>query len=199
LSALDIPHAGTHQWGVPVASTRPGIYIISLCPGPDSLAALPSAPIDLTLIERWIGRVPRMVLDRQRPTISVLAEYLRSFWLPDEPILYIGTATSLRSRLNQFVNHTLGDRAPHKGGHWLKTLNILDELHIHYAVATSPDHALDLESRAIRLFSEHVSDASRANLPRPEVAIPFANMRDHIRRRKQSRLRHQFNPRIATG
>jgi len=64
----------------------------------------------------------------RRPSADAFAARIASFWLPDEPIVYIGLATSLRSRVSGFYRTPIGARRPHAGGWLLKTLSILDRL-----------------------------------------------------------------------
>lgn len=50
---------------------------------------------------------------------------LATFWLPDEVVLYIGLAgASVRKRVRQYYRTPLGDKRPHAGGWWLKTLTV---------------------------------------------------------------------------
>ena len=50
----------------------------------------PTAPIDGTAVRRWIERVPDLMLDGERPSPQELGRWLANFWLPDEPILFVG-------------------------------------------------------------------------------------------------------------
>jgi hypothetical protein len=45
-----------------------------------------------------------------------LPDHERSFWLPDQTIIYIGRAKQLTRRLRQFRRHVYGKKSPHRGG-----------------------------------------------------------------------------------
>ena len=47
---------------------------------------------------------------------SNLPDHERSFWLPDQTIIYIGRAKQLTRRLRQFRRHVYGRTSPHRGG-----------------------------------------------------------------------------------
>ena len=131
----------------------------SSCPsGPQS-----SHPIRLP---KLLGLRPELLLDGRRPTIADLGERLAQCWLPDEPVLYIGLAsTSVRARVTAYYNTRLGARKPHAGGWFLKTLSELDDLWVHVAGAADPSGA---EDAMLRSFCSAVSDTSRARLRDPE-------------------------------
>ncbi len=55
----------------------------------------PTAPIELTRIGKWVERVPELRLDGERPTSKAVAARLAAFWLPSQPVLYIGASETL--------------------------------------------------------------------------------------------------------
>lgn len=121
------------------------------------------------------------------PQASDVVEVLGSFWLIDEPIIYIGKASSLRQRLGQYFRHELGDRRPHAGGHWIKTLECLQSTFIHYAETATESDARKKEDDALTIFKAGVSSQHRSRITNP---IPFAN-REHPRgSRKQRDIGH---------
>jgi len=139
----------------------------------------------------WIEVAGGMTLDGERADVEGVCAFLQSFWLPDEAVVYVGKATSLSKRLRQFWRHRLGERGPHAGGHWVKALRTLDELHVFFAEAESPAHSAALEAALVDRFVEGVSARTRAGLRNPGVAVPFAN-RSHPRgARKTTALRGQ--------
>jgi hypothetical protein len=70
----------------------------------------------------------------------------------------------------------LGDRRPHAGGHWIKTLTNLTSLTVHYAELDSVADPEDVEKQMLRTFSQAVSAQTRAAHPQPDLTIPFANL-----------------------
>jgi len=116
---------------------------------------------------------PRDSRDGQAATVENLRARLDSFWIPGETVVYIGKATrSLATRIGQYYRTPLGDRAPHAGGHWIKTLSILDDLRVTWAEAEDPSTS---EDDLLRAFAELVSKEAAANLPAGPI-LPFANL-----------------------
>ena len=94
----------------------------------------------------------------------------------DEPVLYIGLAgRSLRTRVRQYYRTPLGAAKPHSGGWWLKTLSVLDDFYVHYAVTGSCKEA---EEDMLRAFAKGISKRSLEALPNGDPAMPFANLRN---------------------
>lgn len=166
--------AGTVPWGQSPSTDQPGVYAISLCSDPSSNGGLlPRAPIEIEKVQAWISRVPTFCYRGQMsPQPTVVAAFLNEFWIDDESIVYIGKATCLRKRLDQFRRHKLGNRSPHAGGHWIKTLANLGDLFIHYCICPTADAAESKEDEALALFKGQVSQRCRCALHNP---IPFAN------------------------
>lgn len=159
---------GPQLWGRPVASRTPGVYLVEL-PEP-----MPDFPVDMTAIRAWIERVPSLLLDGQRPTPHELAARLSGFWLPGESVVYVGkSTTSLGGRITAFDRTPLGDRRPHAGGHWLKTLRVLDQLRIWWAETDAPE---EYEDALLTAFASSVPDEARQRLHDPSVVLPFANL-----------------------
>lgn len=160
---------GPGQWGRPLAAPGPGVFAIELT------APLPSAPIELTRVGKWIERVETLRLDGARPTSKALAARLAAFWLPSQTVLYIGSSdASIGRRVAAMARTELGDRRPYAGGHWLKTLRSLDGLRIWWAPTDATE---EYEDAVLEAFAEQVSDAERSALPDREVVLPFANLR----------------------
>ena len=113
-------------------------------------------------------------MDGERPTEKELAERIAQFWLPDEPVLYIGLTTRpLRRRVAEYYKTPLGARKPHAGGHFLKTLETLDRLFVHSAGCAEPHTA---EDAMLNAFCAGVSAGARQRLADPERPFPFANL-----------------------
>lgn len=111
-----------------------------------------------------------------KSTSDRLVERLKSFWLPDETILYIGmTGSSLGKRVRDYYKTKLGDPKPHRGGQWIKTLENLEHLNI-YWTTTEKENAKALEQAFLRTFVENVSQKSLTHLSDPYHPYPFANI-----------------------
>ena len=105
----------------PAASRRPdaGVFVIELA------EPRATAPLELARIGKWVERVPELRLDGERPTSKAVAARLAAFWLPSQPVLYIGASEHSVSRRVAAIGATaLGDRRPHSGGHWLHALTM---------------------------------------------------------------------------
>ncbi|HZL32962.1 MAG TPA: transcription elongation factor GreA [Verrucomicrobiae bacterium] len=172
---------GPVHWGNPVRVGGPGVYIVELA------APLKSAPVDHQVVGQWIERVPGLTLDGARPTARELAVRLGEFWLPDETVVYIGmTNLSIGGRVAAFVKTPLGDRRPHAGGHWLKTLTVLPDLRVWWAPTSAPE---EYEDALLSGFAQAVSPAARAGLRDASVVVPFGNLQTATNERKQHGIR----------
>jgi hypothetical protein len=95
-AAAGLSVEGVMRWGERVAPTESGVYAVALSDAPESPAGtLPAAPLSRAAIEEAPRGSARA--DAGRPAADELAARIAAFWLPDEPIVYIGLATSLRS------------------------------------------------------------------------------------------------------
>jgi hypothetical protein len=185
-SKVGLSIAGQVIWGETVPENGPGVYIVAISSNPsiEPERLYEPAPISNTAIKYWIRKVPRIELDGRKPSVSALAARLKRFWLPDESVLYIGkTDKPLRSRVGDFYRTPLGDRRPHAGGHWLKTLSIIDNLTIFWALTHKAE---EKEKRMLKLFMQQVSELTRKNLCDPFLPLLFAN----IELDKSQRKRH---------
>jgi transcription elongation factor GreA len=171
---------GPGQWGRPLAASGPGVFAIELT------VPLPSAPIELTRVGKWIERVNTLRMDGARPTSKALAARLASFWLPSHTVLYVGGSdVSMARRVAAMARTGLGDRRPSSSGHWLQTLRGLEGLRIWWA----PTDAIEeYEDALLEAFAQGVTDAERATLPDRDVVLPFANLRRGDGQRKATGL-----------
>jgi transcription elongation factor GreA len=159
---------GPVPWDRPVPARRPGVFLVEL-PAP-----LPSAPIELTRVGKWLERVPTLTLDGERPTSRALATRLASFWLPSEAILYIGgTEASIGARVAAMQRTVLGDRRPHSGGHWLHVLTALPTTRLWWA---ETDAVEEYEDALLGAFAARVA-SDGAHGAGGNVVLPFANLR----------------------
>lgn len=173
-AAAGLEPEGVVSWGERMAEQRSGVYVVALTRDCHSLeSTLPAAPMSRAAIEELLAVRPELTLDGRRPTAAELAARIAAFWLPDEVVVYIGLATSLRSRVAGYYKTPLGARRPHSGGWFLKTLDGLDRLHVHFAHVSHFDAA---EEAMLEAFIAGVSEAARALLPDPAHPFPFANI-----------------------
>jgi hypothetical protein len=171
---------GPVVWGRPLGSRTGGIFVVEL-PEPK-----PSAPIELTLVGKWLERVPDLRLDGEHPTSKALAARLAAFWLPSTTVLYVGaTDGSIGGRVEAIRNTVLGDRRPHSGGHWLHTLRGLERARIWWAPT---DAAEEYEDAILDAFAATIPAAERAALPDTKLVLPFANLRNATGQRKATGL-----------
>jgi transcription elongation factor GreA len=145
-------------------------------------APLSSAPIDLNVVGRWIEDLPDLTLDGARPAGKDLGARLNGFWLPDQTVVYIGMSTaSIGSRVAAFVRTPLGERRPHAGGYWLKTLTGLERCRVWWA---ETDAAEEYEDALFGAFAATFPAEVAATLHDPAVILPFANLQTADRVRK---------------
>ena len=177
---------GPVVWGRPLGSRTGGIFVVEL-PEPK-----PSAPIELTLVGKWLERVPDLRLDGEHPTSKALAARLAAFWLPSTTVLYVGaTDGSIGGRVEAIRNTVLGDRRPHSGGHWLHTLRGLERARIWWAPT---DAAEEYEDAILDAFAATIPAAERAALPDTKLVLPFANLRNATGQRKATGLANSLIP-----
>jgi hypothetical protein len=173
-ASADLVSKGRVRWDENLLERAPGVYVLSLASEINSITpSLAKAPIDVAKIERLLAVRPYLQIDGSRATASLLAQRLSCYWLPTEPILYIGqTSKPLRSRLQQFYTTRIGERSPHAGGWWVKALTCLSDVYVHYAPTKD---FKECERRMLRYFR------ANAEVPLPRVGdrrhdcMPFAN------------------------
>ena len=190
LRAQGLPADGPVLWGQPARSRKPGIFLVELA------GSLAQAPIDITAVRTWVDRVPGLLLDDERPTPTALAERLGSFWLPGQQVLYVGrTAKTLGPRIAAAYATPLGDRRPHAGGHWLKTLHRVDRLRVWWAETDAPE---EYEDALLAAFAETVDPEVLARLHDPGTALPWANLESPTGGRKAHGITGAFLAEEAT-
>ena len=174
-SSSNAVYKGVVKWGQSVPISRPGVYAVSSSSDPTFIQdSIHQVNIDHKVVEQWVSSLPRFELDKvQNPNFIDVIDRLMSFWLQDEHIVYIGKATSLRSRISQYYRTPLGARRPHAGGHWIKTLSNLNSLFVHYGISDQPKKTEDL---MLQEFIDKVSNETLNQLFDPDHPFPFANL-----------------------
>ena len=166
-------YTGVVRWGSPVPEERSGDYLVSLSDDPASQGGLAQCPISSERVAELFATRPDITIDGKAATPEALARRVERFWLPDEPVLYIGKATSLSGRISQYYTTALGARSPHAGGWFLKLLSTVDEIYVHYVTSQEPEQT---EHAMLEGFCAGVSAATRAALHDPDHPFPFANL-----------------------
>ncbi len=189
LAAAGLGPGGVVGWGDQVPERRAGVYVVALTEDPSSTAGglLASPPLSFDAIERWLHVRPELTLDGDRPTVHQLADRLKSFWMPDEAIVYIGLTTRplCKRVVEEYYKTPLGAKRPHSGGYFLKALGDLSRFHLHFAAADDPGSA---EAAMLGAFCTSVSEATREALLDPAHPFPFANLEWPRGTRKDHRI-----------
>jgi transcription elongation factor GreA len=186
LRAVGLLPDGPVVWGRPVPPTGAGVFVIELA------EPRATAPLELARIGKWVERVPELRLDGERPTSKAVAARLAKFWLPTQPVLYIGASETAVSRRVAAIGATaLGDRRPHSGGHWLHALAMPAGTRIWWAATPAVE---EYEDALLAEFAAGIQDAERAALPDRDVVLPFANLRQATGERKATGLTGSLLP-----
>ncbi len=176
ISGLNPARLRTYKWGEGIESTSRGVYLIST--SKDILATEPifeSAPLNDTSILYWIEKDEKLKTDGKPATLLNIKDRLDSYWLADETILYIGKSNStigIRQHMSNLYNLNLGNNQHINTGVWLKTLDILYQLHVHYISCAHPD---DKKKEMILNFKSQFSKKSKKKLMNHSHEFPFAN------------------------
>jgi hypothetical protein len=175
LAAADLLHRGCAPWRTAPALDAAGVYLVSLHADPSNAHGFAAAaPIDIDAINALLTARPELRLHGERPAAEELAQQIGRFWLPDEPVLYIGLASrSVSTRVKQYFATPLGARSPHAGGWFLKVLRQISDLHVHYAASNDTNTA---EDQLVRTFVANTSETSRNGLADRQRPFPFANL-----------------------
>ncbi len=106
------------------------------------------------------------------------------------------SGASIGGRVAAFVRTPLGDRRPYAGGHWLKTLSVLDRVRIWWA---ETDAAEEYEDALLAAFAGAVPAESVGRLHDPAVVLPFANLQTADGVRKNHGIRGSLLADEAAG
>ena len=162
MRSLGLMVDGPAVWGKQVAARAPGVFVF------ETSAPLATAPIDIVAVRRWLEHVPELRLDGERPAPPELAARLADFWLPDEPVVYVGrSARSIGQRLAAIYATPLGDARPTGIAHWLRALSILGSLRVWWSDTDAHEEYEDALLAQI---------AARNAVGRTPPVLPFANL-----------------------
>ena len=169
------------KWSEKPTTNSEGVYIVSLSDDPHANNnKCIHAPISKDIIEKWINKVNGFEIDKQMTFDSdIVIERLSKFWLPNENILYIGkgpirsNGKALDNRINEFYKTEYGEKRPHAGGHWIKSLSKLDDLFV-YAIPCDEPGAVEI--KMLEYFITNVSDIPQNQFLDPNLCLPFANL-----------------------
>ena len=182
---------GPVQWGRQVRHQAPGVFVVEL-PAP-----MPSAPLDLSLIGKWLERVPDLRLDGTRPVSRDLQLRMNRFWLPSQPIVFIGSSTgSVSGRLAGLAKTIPGDRKPAWSGLWLHFLRNLGDLRVWWAATDAPE---EYEDGLLDAFAAGVPASERAALHEPDPVLPWAVLRAASGTRKNSGISNPLLPDVKAA
>ncbi|HXI81581.1 MAG TPA: transcription elongation factor GreA [Verrucomicrobiae bacterium] len=186
LRAVGLMTDGPVVWGRPVPARGPGVFVVEL-PAP-----LATAPLELTLIGKWLERVPDLRLDGEHPTSRALAARMAAFWLPSTRVVFVGaTEGSIGGRVEAIRQTVLGERRPHPGGHWLHALRGLERARVWWAPTSAVE---EYEDAVLGAFAESIPPGDRSLLHDRTVILPFANLRTATGERKVTGLANSLVP-----
>jgi transcription elongation factor GreA len=179
---------GPVPWGRPVRHAAPGVFVVEL-PAP-----LPAARLDLSLVGKWLERVPDLRLDGARPTSRELQTRLASFWLPSQPVLFVGsTPGSVAGRVAAIERTIPGDRKPAASAFWLHFLRDQADLRVWWAGTDDPEL---YEDALLDAFASGVPAPEAAALPDPAVVMPWAVLRSPSGTRRASGITNPLLPEV---
>lgn len=179
---------GPALWGKPVRHGGPGVFVVEL------QAPSPGAPLDLAAIGKWLERVPDLRLDGERPTSKDLQHRLNTFWLPSQPVLFVGsTERSVATRVAGMAATLPGERKPSSFGLWLHFLRNPGDVRVWWAATGAPE---EYEDALFDAFASGVPDAERAALADPSVVLPWASLRSPSGARKTTGITNPLLPEV---
>ncbi len=173
--AVGVSEYTTIKWGAIRQSEIPkkyGVYIIEI---PELYT---NPPLNEAAISNWLGNSKRVEIDEKKVDIKTVKKHLSTFWKPNESIVYIGQSSlsqkGINKRLSDFFGHQPGNKGPHAGGYWVKLLNNINNLNVHYTICENPH---ELEFRMLMYFIMKTSgEKDIYKLNNIGSYLPFANL-----------------------
>lgn len=176
------------KWNTPIDCKNEGVYIVSLSENAVLNRTIKELPISMNILEAWIKKLGYFTIDKEKTQdAGVVKGRLAEFWISDENILYIGKAPLRKSsggignRVREFYRTAIGKAGPHAGGHWIKMLRNLNDLHVFYVECQDSG---SVEAKMFSKFGELVSDCVRERLSIKGPILPFANLEDGKEKKK---------------
>lgn len=149
-------------WGKQVNMRDEGIYIVAMS------KPLKRIPINKDKVKSNNWEIDAIPTD----DFILIKKRLSKFWLPDETILYIGKASNVRKRIQQYYKTVNGKSKNHSGGYWLKYINIPNKTYIYYIECANSEAC---EAEMLCAFFEQVSNDNKKRLFGTGIVLPFAN------------------------
>jgi transcription elongation factor GreA len=191
LSEVGLLPDGPVTWARPVRHPAPGVFVVEL------QSPLPSPPLDLALIGKWLEHVPDLRMDGARPTSKDLQQRLAAFWLPSQPVLLVGSSSgSVSGRLSSMAKTVPGDRKPAWTGFWLHFLRNVAELRVWWAPTNAPE---EYEDALIDAFASGVPASEKELLPGGAMAMPWAVLRTPAGIRKPTGIANPLLPEVKAA
>ncbi|WP_042369627.1 GIY-YIG nuclease family protein [Bacteroides neonati] len=180
------------KWGQAISSKESGVYIISMSNDPSVNTTMERLPISMNILQSWIDKLSGFKLDKEFTfDLKAIINRISIYWLSDENILYIGKATNLNTRVRQFYTTKIGEKKPHAGGHWLKMLSNLSDLYVYYIECEDSESK---ERELLDAFNASASFSKTLRLRDGTMIIPFANLQNSEKKRKNHGLTHMTSP-----
>ncbi len=191
LRAVGLMPDGPVAWGRPARQGGTGVYLVEFADPVDRVH------LDLSVIGKWLERVPELRLDGVRPTSRDLLARMVSFWLPTQRVIYIaGETKSIGGRLNAIAKTVPGDRKPSSAALWLHFLHDTVGLRTWWAETNAPE---ETELLLLEAFAEGVPDGERGALPDPNVVLPWAVLRSPDGTRKVTGITNPLLPEVKAA
>jgi transcription elongation factor GreA len=179
---------GPALWGRPARHAGSGVFLVEL------KAPMPSPGLDLAHVGKWLERVQELTMDGARPASRDLHHRLLSFWLPSQPVVYIGgSSTGVASRISAIARTSPGDRKPNWMGLWLHLLHSPEDLRVWWAATNAPE---EYEDALIDAFAAGVPAAERSALHDSSVVLPWAVLRTTAGARKVTGIANPTLPEV---
>jgi len=182
------------KWNTRIESKKEGVYIVSLSENAETNKTIEEPPISTTILNSWIKKLEYFTIDRKKTQeAETIKKRLSEFWIPDESILYIGKAPlrkkggGIGNRVQEYYDTAIGEARPHAGGHWIKLLENLNELHVFYITCENSE---TIEKEMLSQFGKMVSESTKKSLATQGPILPFANLEDGSKQRKKHGLSH---------